>query len=311
MLKTERQALILPIVSSLLVGVLAIFFSIMTDSEAIMLDGLFNLAYCMTAIFALRVSSLMDGRENPRFVFGFALFEPLANIIKGLLMLGVVFLALYGALEAVFTGGRSISAGLAVVYGVIATVVGFGTAALMWQASKRLQSPLVSADVKNWFLNGLISSIVLMGFGIIPLLQEAGYDELSRYVDPSLVIAVVICTILVPIRLFWDSLMELLGYTAPAALRQELRAAVRDALSDLPHDRLALRISKVGRAPVVLAYVLLPADSNLTMAQLDKGRWAAYRALRTLYPKVVFELTFTADPTWISGDSKEEAQAPD
>ena len=84
--------------------------AIASSSQAILLDGLFNIAYLAAGLFTIRVAALLAGGDDERFPFGYGFFEPLVNGIKGLLVLGVTVMALYGAVQALFTGGREIEA---------------------------------------------------------------------------------------------------------------------------------------------------------------------------------------------------------
>jgi predicted Co/Zn/Cd cation transporter (cation efflux family) len=65
---------------------------------------------------------LVAGGDDERFPHGYAFFELLVNGIKGMLVLGMSVMALTGAVEALLTGGRPIAAGIAIAYGVFASI---------------------------------------------------------------------------------------------------------------------------------------------------------------------------------------------
>jgi predicted Co/Zn/Cd cation transporter (cation efflux family) len=102
------------------VGVICAAFS---SSEAIMLDGLFNLIYFATGLFTLKVARMVLQTDDDRFPYGYMFFEPLVNLIKGMLVFGVSVMAFIGAVQAFAAGGRPIVAGLAIAYGVFADLV--------------------------------------------------------------------------------------------------------------------------------------------------------------------------------------------
>jgi len=93
-MKTERRGLILSAVMSLVLGSVALVASVITGSQVILLDGLFNLIYSVMAFFSVRVATLLAVPDNEKYPFGFAYFESLVNAAKGLLILGVGLLAL-------------------------------------------------------------------------------------------------------------------------------------------------------------------------------------------------------------------------
>ncbi|RKX29022.1 MAG: cation transporter, partial [Verrucomicrobia bacterium] len=160
--KSERNGLLVSVLGSLVVGCAGVAFWLLTGAEAIMLDGVFNLTYFITGLFAMKVARLMLQGENNDFPVGYAYFEPLINGGKGVLMFAVTLVALISAVVALFNGGRPIALGYAVIYGVFATVVCWVVALLIRGFARRSGSPLVQADASNWIVNAAISSAVLV-----------------------------------------------------------------------------------------------------------------------------------------------------
>ena len=68
---------------------LGIGFGLVTESDAIMLDGFFSLIGFVMALVTIRVARLVVQPADEHFQFGYAQFEPFLNAMKGLLMLGV------------------------------------------------------------------------------------------------------------------------------------------------------------------------------------------------------------------------------
>ncbi len=65
---------------------LGITFGLIAPSEAILLDGFFNVISVLMAGVSLWVSWLLKQPESEDFQFGYALFEPLVNLGKDLLI---------------------------------------------------------------------------------------------------------------------------------------------------------------------------------------------------------------------------------
>jgi predicted Co/Zn/Cd cation transporter (cation efflux family) len=76
---------------------------------------------------------------------------------------------------------------------------------------QKSHSPLIRADADGWIVNAAVSSAVLIAFGSIYLIQDSEYAYLSPYVDPALVLIVVLISISVPIRMAWQSIQGLLN----------------------------------------------------------------------------------------------------
>ncbi len=115
-MRSERAALVLSTAAAALLAAVGIAAALFTGSGAILLDGLFNLCFCVTALFTLRVARLLARPDDERYPFGYLFFEPLINTVKGLLILGVSAFALVDAIIALARGGREVAFGLAVLY---------------------------------------------------------------------------------------------------------------------------------------------------------------------------------------------------
>lgn len=296
--RAEKQGLITSVVGALFVGINGVVFYLLTGAEAILLDGLFNLTYFVTGLFAIKVSKMVLKGDDELFPVGYAFFEPLVNGGKGVLMLGVTLMALISAIEALFTGGREIVLGWAVLYGVMAAAVCWSVALLIRRFAKRSGSPLVQADAANWIVNAAISSAVLGTLLVVFLIRDTSLRFLVSYVDPLLVLIVGGITIGVPVRLAWDALMELLNRTPSPELLAEVRDTVREHVAELPVEHLAVRVIQPGRSRIVSGHIVLSADTEISLTKLDAIRASTDAALKAAHPTSVVDLLFTADRRW-------------
>jgi predicted Co/Zn/Cd cation transporter (cation efflux family) len=298
-LKLEKRFVIISAVGSLLVGSIGIVVAAVSYSQAILLDGLFNLVYFATALFTVKVVSLVAGGDDERFPHGYAFFEPLVNGVKGVLMLGVSIMALVGAVHDLLTGGREISAGIGVAYGVFACATCGVVAYIAHRGAKLTGSPLVRADAENWLVNAAFSCCVLLAFAGILLLRALGLDALTLYVDPTVVLLVVAISLVVPVRMSWKALMELLNRAPDRTVVKQVIDIVDANLADLPVQERFVRVVQPGRQRMVLVHVVLAADYRPDgLSQLDAIREQAQEALSKAHVATIADILFTADRQW-------------
>ncbi len=296
---TERPALLLSAAAALLLGVVGTGMALATDSRAILLDGLFNLTYFLIALITIRVAVLAARPDTPEFPFGHAYFESLVNAGKGLLILGISMLALIDAAVTIAVGGRAIDAGLAIGYATFATIVCAATALTLRRSQSNDASPLVEADVANWLLNTIVSGAVLAAFCLVPLMHALDRTAWAAYVDPILVALVVILFIGVPIRIARRAVLELLNRSPPEDIAAPIRAAVHNALQELPVRQLHLRMVRPGRTLYLVVHAVLPEDFRVeTLGTLDAWRERIDLAVRDVYPRAVVDAMFTASERW-------------
>ena len=127
-MEAERRALWMSVVGALIFAGLGFGFSILTDSEAILLDGFFSLIGFFMGLLSRRV-----------------------------------------------------------LYAGIATLGCFALAGVQLRVAKTTGSQLVAVDAKSWLIDGLMSLVVAIAFGVAFWLSSTGLAHLVPYVDPGLV----------------------------------------------------------------------------------------------------------------------------
>jgi predicted Co/Zn/Cd cation transporter (cation efflux family) len=293
-MKTETGALILSTIAALAIGIVAMAAAVLSGSQAILLDGLYNLAFFVTALFTLRVARLLARPDDATYPFGYLYFEPLINTVKGLLILGVSGYALVNSVIALFSGGQDLTLGPALVYAAAATAACAAIWLVLRRANRRLGSPLIGADIGNWAVNTVISAGVFGAFVLALLLQRADLDTAALYVDPVLVGLVVLISLGVPIRMAGEGLLALLNRAPPASVTAAIETLVRDRLSDVANRAIYVRTVKPGRTAYVTIHVLLPEDATLDLATADALRRRVIDALVAAHAPVIVDVVFTA-----------------
>lgn len=298
-MKTESRTLAFSAFMALLIGCAGIAATLASNSQAILLDGLFNLIYFGVALVTIKVSRLASRPDSEAYPFGYSYFESLVNLCKGLLIFGVSIFALVDAIAALLTGGRDIAAGVAVIYALFATVACSITAWVMHRSLRFVKSPLVEADKSNWVVNSVISASVLTAFCLVLLFDTLGWHTVLPYVDPLLVIGVVLLCLGVPVRMATQALHELLNKTPPSALTGPVHHAIERALADVDTDEVRVRMVRPGRMLYVMVHVVLPKDTPLSgVTSLDTLRTRLDEHIRQCYSPVVCDVVFTADKRW-------------
>jgi cation diffusion facilitator family transporter len=290
---SETGALLVSMAAALVLGIFGLVSAVLSNSQAILLDGLFNVAFFVTALFTLRVAALLRRPDDARFPFGYLYFEPLINTVKGLLILGVALFALIDALITLFSGGRQLDLGPALIYAAAATII----CGLVMLTLKRTGggSPLVEADIGNWSVNAAISAGVFAALVLAALLQRLGMATAAAHVDPVLVGLVVLVSLGVPIRMAGRGLNALLNRAPDAEVVAAIEDRVRGALGDLPLRRLYVRVVRPGRTTYITAHVLLdPSQTRLDVGRADTLRAAIIDALAEAHAPVIVDVVFTA-----------------
>jgi predicted Co/Zn/Cd cation transporter (cation efflux family) len=253
-------------------------------------------------MLARRVAELVERPDSEDFQFGYAYFEPLLNSMRGLLILVLVAFGVGSAVLALFSGGRSLNTGMALVYSAAIAAICLGLAVVQWRHARQAASPLLQVDARNWLIDGLLTVAVGIAFAIAFVLQRSPWADSAVYVDPMVVIVLGLVMALTPIKIIRSSVGELLHVAPERAIRDDVRQRLERATRGLALRQRDVRMVKVGRYFYVLAKLIVTDEfPAMEVAQLDRIRDQVADALSGCHPRLVLDVVFTADDRWILG----------
>jgi cation diffusion facilitator family transporter len=292
----ERRALILSAFGALIMAALGFGFALLTRSEALMLDGLFSLLGFVMTLGAIRISRLVYEPGNMQFQFGFAGFEPLFNLIKGLVIIFISLLAAYSSIVAIQAGGREIEIGWALVYASIVTIGSIIVFLLLSRAAKKTASPLLQVDAKNWMIDGAITAAVLVGFLVIYFVRDTQWSWIVPYADPMVVLVLVVISLPIPFIIIKSSVKELLLGAPDLKLQQSLREKMLPVLQGKGYLKGGTRLAKTGRMIYLYVFILLDeTQADPSVIEQDAVRHKLTSELKTLYMDIEVDIFFTRD----------------
>jgi cation diffusion facilitator family transporter len=296
---TERKGLMLSVIGAVFMAVLGVGFFVLSHSQAVLLDGIFSLIGGAVGLITLRVATLIRRPDDERFHFGYAAYEPMVNLAKGLLIGAVTLFALVVAVDAILQGGRPVRGGVAVVYAVVAAVGCLTIWLLQRRAARRTGSPLLLVDAKNWLVDGLISGAVAAAFLTVVLLEGTALEWLLPYADPAIVVALSIASAPIPIRIVRSNWHQLLGRAPDAEVLREARRRVDEALEGIDGITPHLRLLETGRTFYLQVYLLVAEGADPDgLEGLDRIRERVHRSVRRDDAEVGLDVIFTRDPVW-------------
>lgn len=295
----EKQGLRLSIYGALSMAALGIGFAVLTSSDAVLLDGLFSLVGCVVGVIALRVAALVTQPGDDIFPFGYAAYEPMLNLTKGLLMAFITLFALVSAITVVYHGGNTVQAGWASIYAGTAAAGCFFIAFFQFKLAGKTNSPLLVVDAKNWLVDGVLSGAVLIAFLVAFLLADSKYTHLLGYTDPVVVIVLVILSFPIPATIIRDNWNQLVGRAPDAAIQDRAKTAVLSALGDESDIRTEIRMQQIGRFTYVQLYVIFDDKVDASLDQLDECRQDVQRSLSKAFSHLALDVVFTRDARWV------------
>jgi len=295
----EIRALRISALGFLIISVLGIVFAVLAKSQAILLDGVYALVSVVMTVLAAQVVRLVDKPSSEKFHFGYAHFEPLLNLIRGLLIFAICAYALVSTIQVLLLGGREIHAEVAIFYTALSAVWSVGIFWYQRRLARKLGSPVLAVDARAWLVDGVLYVGETGAFVVYLLLLPTTLGPWLRYADPIFVLLVVGFLIKVPVMTIREGVREVLHRAPAPEVQQDVRQRLATALAGVPIRALRPRMVEVGRFFFILVHVVVDEGFGARpVSELDQMRRQMEKSLQGVHARVVLDVVFTADEYW-------------
>lgn len=252
--KTETSALRLGMIGNLAMGFAGVVASILSNSQALLVDGLFSLVGFFSAIVAIRVGRQTMAGPDAERPFGYAADEAAFTTFRSLSLLGLVAFAFVNAVSKIasYFGGTTPTPVRFEVVGVYTVIVCLICAALWFNHNRSWKKTGESSDIlkleaRAAAFDGAITACAGIGFGIVFLLQGGPLSFVAPIGDS--IIVIILC--LVASGTYWSdftsSLGELVGTSANKDVVNKVQTIAQATLSEHEVELVDVAVLKAGR----------------------------------------------------------------
>lgn len=298
--QTERKAIKWVMIGDVLFAVLGIGFFYLTHSQAILMDGVYPVIDLLAALLTLRVVTLITQQASESQPFGYAIFEPVLNFIKGILILLVILVALYAAIAAILHGGREIKADVAVFYSILASLLGFAMTYGLHRMNREAQSPLIDVDIKGWFIGSILSVAVGLSFAVAIWMGQAGYERWVPYVDPTVILILILVMLPMPLQILKHNAFQIIGRSGNNEQTERLQKEVEAVFATVNYQDIKVRYLQAGRMMYVQVYVQMSPSPDFGLEDQDRYRDALFQHLKQHYDYLSLDVIYTTHPIWVA-----------
>jgi len=298
--ETEKRAIKWVMAGDVLLALLGITFFYLTNSQAILMDGVYPLIDLIAGLLTLRVVTLITQQASESQPFGYAIFEPVLNFIKGILILLVVLVALYASVFAILHGGRHIEANIAVFYSIVASVLGFALSYGLHRMNKTAQSSLIDVDLKGWLIGSVLSVAVGLSFALAIWMESTEYRPWVPYVDPLVILVLILVVLPMPLQILKHNGMQIVGRSGDDETGRALQDQVEAVFASVDYSDIKTRYLQAGRMMYVQVYVQMRADTDFDLLEQDRFRDALFQYLKQTYDYLSLDVIYTTHPIWVA-----------
>ncbi len=238
----ERRALRFSAISASLFAFTGLALGLTSGSITILFDSGYSLLSLVLASLSLFALKQARKPADDHYPFGRLTVEPLAVLLKGVVIAMVCIVSLVSALWSLLDGGRLVTLDLALMFGVVNVTGCLLTWWWLARYARVARSSLLAAELRQWQMDTWLSAAVMLGFGLTWLLTQSPWASYARFADPVMVLVIAGYFLPMPIRMVKGALRELMFGGSCSSVRQEVVEDVADY--DVTADDV--RLAQVG-----------------------------------------------------------------
>lgn len=257
----ESRSLLVAMWGNLLMGAAGILAAILSNSTAIMMDGLFSLIGFTAALLGRRIGRRVNAGPDRARPMGYAADEAIFSTFRALSLVGLVLFAAASAGMNIYRYTRGtkmpdLNFGPMFLYFIGIGVTCFLLWALhqyTWSRTGKV-SEILRMEAKSSMFDGIITTAAGIGLGAVYLFRD-GFLAPIAPVGDSIVVLVLCLTVVGQYR--WDFLSglgELAGVTANPKSIATARRAIRSSVAHYGGIITDVSVMKLGRNHLVTVY---------------------------------------------------------
>jgi len=288
----EKRGIKISVAGSILLACSAITLALIAKSQAILLDGLYTFITLIMAVISLKVIALIKTPETKTRPFGYMALEPFLNLIKSLVMLVLLTVFLVTNIQELTTGGRVISLDLTVIYIFLCLLIYAGIILMLKKSARRTQTAILKLEVQNWQIDALQTVGIAISLIIAKTLIHYGYTAILPYIDPLIVIVLVLISLPITFRVFVTEFRRLLLIAPENSIECDVQGHLTAISEQYGISSIQVWGLKSGRTLFLFLYCNLKKD-EITISGLDQIRKAIFTKLSQVYPSFWADIMFT------------------
>ena len=285
-----------------LIAIAATWFGLLTNSHAILIDGIFSFVAVIIKILMIMTSRLTTRESSKKFQFGYWQFEPLVLAAEGGFTLIIVVYAFLNGMISLFSGGNAMNFGLAVIYALTFTFANMGYYLYVHRVNRKLKSSLIHFDNMSWLVDACFAASLFISFGLAYLLEQTSYAHYGVYVDPVILVILSLTMLPVALNILGPAVRQVLGM-APEGLHEKVHEVMDDFMVRYRFKDYVSSVQRYGKIAFIDIDILIPKNYPIQeVGDLDRIRDEIDKALGGKSVRKWLTITFTTSRRWMAQD---------
>ena len=193
-----------------LIFIISLTAGLMVDSVALLLDASVSLITLFVTLFVHFAIKKIDTPPDDIYNFGYDKYEPLTIVLQGSLIIMTCLIGIKFAVQDLIHLDDIKRYDIPAISTIISAIVSL----FMWYYLKRVFKKTGSGVIKttslSWFVDGVLSLGMCLGFLFGYIMRHLGYENITPYIDPGMTVILAVYFIRVPFKTITSNALELL-----------------------------------------------------------------------------------------------------
>ncbi|MBB6460266.1 cation diffusion facilitator family transporter [Flammeovirga kamogawensis] len=303
---TERKIMSFSLGANALLALCGLYFGYTAHSSAILIDGMYSTLLTVMSFLSLGVIYLLKKPVSKSHPFGYASYEPLINLFRGLLIVMVILFGMSESIHSLSEGGNIPDFTASMYYFVLCMSGCVIAYIVVLIGSKKIPSPILKVETTNWLMDTLLTAGMGVSFLVASFLKDT-YPEIISYVDPIITIILMLSILKMPYKTIKESVSELVLMEASEEITDRVHSILKRHESTdevVTHQK---SVTKTGREVYILLVILLNKKTKISIEnqlfnsveKQDHFRAELYKELKDISESLKLDVSFTYDKRWL------------
>jgi predicted Co/Zn/Cd cation transporter (cation efflux family) len=282
----------------LIMAVVGIGTFVFSNSDAVLIDGVFNFISALSMLAGIKIAKLVSQKPTKSQPLGFAMYETLYTLFKGVMIFGVIILAVISSITKIYvyiTTGHSahVNGKSILIYSFCMVVICLSVYLYLAYQSKKInnQSIMLHTEKIAVFQNTIISAAIGLVFLLIGFLENTILESIIPVTDS--IVVLIMCVILIsdPVKIIKNAFSELTIRDTHHDLRKKLIQATNSLLPE-SYNLSNISINRLGRT-YYFVFLINPLKSSLPIDEMDTIREQIKKTIKTDAPYSFVDIIFS------------------
>lgn len=288
-LKKEKNTLKFLVLINFIFVALELIMSIITGSQAILMDAIFDSSELIMTIISVRILPLVYKPISENRPYGYSQVETLLIMIKGFMMSVVTIGIITNGISLMLSGGNSVDHSMVAVFEMFSTMLIVFTVVILDSVNKKVNSPMISTEVKGLKIDAVISLGLGFAFLLPVFLNGPIVKNIMPYLDQAVSVVLAMFMLPVPLKTVKSALRDIFLFAPEEDIVEYIKTVSEPILEDNHIDGVVYDIVKTGRKVWISIY-FKPKQNYISIENMKKLQGEIKDKVEDKIPDIYIEL---------------------